>query len=162
MNKNRVFPTIVFSLALAVLPLLVGCQIAGPQNVALAAPEENQVDYQAIENAMNERWQAMARFYEQQSLATFDLTKLSAEEVVAYRWEALAHFYNEHPFAGVALTELSADNVSEYRWLAIAQYYEKYPYAGVDLTTLDPGEVSAFRWLATARACERLGLIQTK
>ena len=155
MKKNSVTPILIFSLVLIVLPLLAGCQTVAPQGVAVAAPAGSAVDYQVIENAMLERWQAMARFYEDQSLSPRSLSRLSADEILAYRWEALGRFYTEHPFTGVALTELSAGNVCEYRWLAMARYYEQNPYAGVDLTALEPDEILAYRWLAIAKAYEK-------
>lgn len=155
MKKNSVTTTLIFSLVLIVLPLLAGCQAVAPQDVAVAAPADSAVDYQVIENAMLERWQAMARFYEDQSLSPRSLTRLSADEVLAYRWEAIGRFYTEHPFTGVALTELSADDICAYRWLAMARYYEQNPYAGVDLTTLDPDEILTYRWLALAKAYEK-------
>jgi hypothetical protein len=149
-TTRKIFTTVLFTLIVAVLPLLAGCQIVGLPNEAIAAPAESDIDYLAVENATVERWQTMARFYEKQSLMVPNLTGLSAEETLSYRWEAIARFYSQHPYAGVALTGLSDDEISAYRWLAAARYYAQNPK--VDLTSLSPDEVLAYRWQAIARA----------
>lgn len=153
MKKNQLFATIV--VVLIVLPLLAGCQAVGQKNIAVAAPVENRMDVQAVENAMVNRWITMARFYEKRILAARSLTELSAAEVTEYRWDALARYYSEHPFVGKQLTELNSSDVVAYRWLAEGKFYAWNPYAGVDLTSFNADQALVYRWLVIARAYEK-------
>ena len=158
MSAKNATPNFVITFVLITLTFLTGCQAANNQRTALAA-SESEVDYLAVENAMLERWQAMAHFYESRPLPANALTGFSAEEIASYRWNAAAKFYIQHPYAQAVLTSLSADEISAYRWQAMARFYAENPFAGQDLRTLSPDEILAFRWNAIARAYEKSALV---
>jgi hypothetical protein len=161
MSTKNATPTILTAFVLLTLTLLTGCQDADHEMVALAAPG-SEVDFQAVENAMVSRWQAMAHFYAGHPNASMYLTSFNQDDVLAYRWQALARFYAEHPLAAVNLTAMNADDISAYRWQATARFYEENPNAGRDLRTLSPDEIVAFRWLAIAQAYEKSALKSPK
>ena len=74
MNKNKVFPTIIFTLMLVGLSLLTVCQSANPALVVAAAPEDvaseayTDFDYGQAAEVMAFRWLAIARGYERLGL----------------------------------------------------------------------------------------------
>jgi hypothetical protein len=132
MNKNKVFPTIIFILMLVVLSLLTACQSANPNLVMAAAPED----------------------VASEAYTDFDYEQ--AAEVKAFRWNAIARGYEK---LGLLNTNMDPGDVKAFRWNAIARGYEKL---GMLNANMDPGDVKAFRWNAIARGYERLGLLNDK
>ena len=69
------------------------------------------------------RWQAMARFYEEQGLLTRDpFDYEQAAEQTAFRWQAMAEAYQRH---GLLNYRSNPDDVMAFRWLAMARAYER-------------------------------------
>lgn len=114
---------------LLILLLSAACNTTTSPNIALAA-EGNSVltSGQNLTGATPDemlafRWQALARFYEDQILQTRPLTSFTPVEESAYRWQALADFYAGYNPASKPLTEFNAEESLVYRWQAIAQFY---------------------------------------
>lgn len=136
--NHRITSAQLLPLALVALMVLTGLSAYlldnGPEiDLSLNLPvnvtgvtEAEAFDYERAAEITGIRWQAMARFYEEQGLLTRDnFDYEQAAENVAYRWQAMARFYKDQDL----LTrddfnyELSADQMA-YRWLAMARYYE--------------------------------------
>ena len=134
-NLQQIVPLLFVVLLFAALGLLVPIVGRGtPVSIAPLSPaktgDQTSVDaFNAAEGAdlLAARWQAMARFYEENGMLTrdpFDYEQ-AAENQVA-RWQALARFYEDqgmltrNPFDYEQAAELSA-----YRWEAMARFYEE-------------------------------------
>ena len=80
------------------------------------------------------RWQAMARFYEEQGLLTRDPFDYEhASDHLAFRWQAMAEAYQRH---GLLNYSSNPDDVMAFRWLAMARAYER---AGMLNDQIDAG-----------------------
>ena len=81
-------------------------------------------DYETAADVSTMRWQAMARFYEQQGLLTRDnFNYAQAADQMAYRWQAMADWYAN---AGLLNDRLDPGDVMAYRWTAMARAYEQW------------------------------------
>jgi len=158
MNKNRVFFTLLI-LSLAALPLLAACQSAiqvqakAVESKVADSTKNTDFDYEQAADNLANRWIAMARVYEANSLLNH---KMDPGDLMAYRWNATAEGYQQY---GLLNYGSNPDDVMAYRWLAMARFYEKH---NLLTNKIDAGDIKAFRWLAMAREYERLGLLNEK
>ena len=88
------------------------------------AVEADVFDYAQAAEVSALRWQAMARFYEQQGRLTRDnFDYEQAADNLAYRWQAMADWYEN---AGLLNKGMDPGDVMAYRWLAMARAYEQW------------------------------------
>ena len=129
-NLRQMTPLLFVLLASAIALLFLNLRDSPeiPTVPELASNQDSVANAEAVDkekaadiSAM--RWQAMARFYEKQSLLTRDpFDYEQAADQLAFRWQAMAEAYQRH---GLLNYSSNPDDVMAFRWLAIAKGYER-------------------------------------
>jgi hypothetical protein len=130
-NSQQIVPLLFVVFLVAVLGILVAVVSNGtPVSVAPLPPakmadQTSAAAFNAAEAAdlSAARWQAMAKFYEENGMLTRDpFDYQQAAELSEYRWEAMARFYEEN---GLLNDRMDSGDLSAYRWNAMARAYER-------------------------------------
>ena len=142
MTTNRLFNKLLVIVIMGIVALTIR-ESAATSAVVQRTQETQRI--QLRQEAENERWLAMARFYEKQaseaSLTVSQLgkplTSYDAAEIMAYRWQAMAKFYQKQQGMVCssqlpkALTAYDAAEADTYRWQAICNYYLQHGFARI-------------------------------